>query len=1256
MEQITAPPLLKGLGGRLLAALAFVALISVGALGLAVYLNERDALETQVTNQLTSIADLKKEQLLIWLDERQADAHLLAINKLNQDHFTQILSSDTPSDHKAELTEFLTDNLIGMQQSRAGYSEITLVDIGGRVIVATNPLIVGQATPHKLSVSQALEAGDGSYIRDIQLDPVTGIPTMNFSQTVLGLNLETGEELPTPIGVVIIVVDMTETIYPLIEAWPGMGATGETLLVRAEDESTLFLNNLRFDANAALNLRIPAEMSMARPAHLATRGAEGVGQHIDYRGVPILAAYRYIPGINWGFVAKEDLDEAFAPTQTLARQIGLVAIIVLLATGAVSIAISSTLTRPLAKLVEGTRAVATGNLKTDIAVKRQDEIGTLADSFRMMVQAVEHRQQQIETANQALQRRSIELSALYDLSLAVNSSLELTEVLHMAVNQTNQLLEGTRAGIFLLDDEGILSLNASVELDQAVDNDNRLAMVQSLWARFQNISEPIQVLKVADLGESYPLAPYLLNQGVKSIELLKLSHNDIELGLLTVLFPKAEVTDAEAQLARIIAQIISPAIAHAQRYTLTYAQLQQTNRRLEAASQISRHLSAILDTDQLLTEIVPLVQRGLGYDHIGVGILEGDEIVFRTLSTGETNASSPMRLKRGQDSLADQVITSGQSLSIPDVKKDFRCYLHPVFPKMRSQLTLPICLADETLGVLIVGDDQVARFDNDDQTLLQAIADQLALALQNARLYGQMREKAIQALKDSEERLRSIYNAANDAIFLIDPEQNYIIDANPRACEMLGYGLDELINLPVEKIHPTEMDLIQELWISALQNGLGQSNELSCLTKDGATLPVEASFSKVLIRNRNYILAMVRDVTERQRLEERLRQSQKMEAIGQLAGGVAHDFNNLLTVITGYSELMLASLTDDRMRRDMEQIQKSGERAAALTRQLLVFSRKQNLQPKVLDLNSIVAETHKMLGRLIGEDIELVTNLEPALKRITADPGQIEQVILNLAINARDAMPRGGKLTITTANVDQTEQGLLQSQGLDPGSYTLLTLSDNGVGMDAPTQERIFEPFFTTKEPGKGTGLGLATVYGIVSQSGGAIRVESQLGQGTTFKIFLPQHEEAPAGKPHTIIHGEPEATLVGTETILLVEDAAGVRKLTRDILQRYGHHTLEAGNGLEALQIAQTYRTPIHLLLTDVIMPHMSGPELAKKVVNLHPETRVLYMSGYTDNIVLQQDVETTEAKFIQKPFTPQILMQKIRNLLDDKALSENI
>jgi PAS domain S-box-containing protein len=515
-------------------------------------------------------------------------------------------------------------------------------------------------------------------------------------------------------------------------------------------------------------------------------------------------------------------------------------------------------------------------------------------------------------------------------------------------------------------------------------------------------------------------------------------------------------------------------------------------------------------------------------------------------------------------------------------------------------------------------------------------------------------KKEIEERKRVEEELRlrdRAFEAVAQGVLITDPSQpdNPIVYSNPAFEKITGYPRAEIQGrncrfLQGPGTDPAAVDKVR----AAIREKRPCLVELLNYRKDGAPFWNALSVAPVFDNGGalSHFVGLQTDVTSLKNLEQQLRQAQKMEAFGQLAGGVAHDFNNLLTVILGYSELMLASLpVGDPSREPIQEICNAGERAALLTRQLLAFSRKQVVEPQVLDLNSVVAGMEKMLKRLIGEDVELTAVPAPGLATVKADPGQVEQVLLNLAVNARDAMPQGGKITIETANVD-LDEGYGQSHAeVVPGRYVLLAVSDTGCGMTEQVKAHIFEPFFTTKEVGKGTGLGLATVFGIVKQSGGHVRVYSEAGHGTTIKVYLPSVAEAVPAVQSIV---EPEPARSAGQTILLVEDEKAVRAMTALALRSKGYTLLEAANGEEAVLLGEQHTGPIHLLMSDVVMPRMGGRQLAERLTSQHPEMRVLFVSGYTDDAVVRHGVLRAEVAFLQKPFTMDALHRKVQKILD--------
>ena len=509
------------------------------------------------------------------------------------------------------------------------------------------------------------------------------------------------------------------------------------------------------------------------------------------------------------------------------------------------------------------------------------------------------------------------------------------------------------------------------------------------------------------------------------------------------------------------------------------------------------------------------------------------------------------------------------------------------------------------------------------------------------------RKQAEEALRESEEKYRALFECNPHPMFVYDHETLRYLAVNDAAVHQYGYSRDEFAEMTLKDLRPPEdvpalLAMLSEARPVFERRGVWRHRK-----KDGSIIDAEILTHGLQFGDRPAYIVLAIDITERRRMEEQLRQSQKMEAVGRLAGGVAHDFNNLLTVIQGYGDLMLSALAPtDPVKPMAREVLKAAERAAELTGQLLAFGRKALVAPRVLDLNTVIADAERMLRRLIGEDVELTSDLGPSLWPVRADAGQLHQVLLNLCVNARDAMPRGGRLTLRTRDAYLDEAYTRAHPEARPGSYVLLEVSDTGCGMTEEVRARVFEPFFTTKEPGKGTGLGLATVYGIVKQGEGNIIVRSAPGVGSTFEVYLPRAEadQTAAGRLQAPCDA-PE----GRETVLLAEDEDGVRGLARQVLEGRGYRVLEASDGEAALGAARRHAGRIDLLVTDVVMPRLSGPDLARRLAPLHPETRVLFLSGYTDDAVMRHGVREEEVHFLQKPFSPTALARKVRDILDD-------
>jgi len=602
-------------------------------------------------------------------------------------------------------------------------------------------------------------------------------------------------------------------------------------------------------------------------------------------------------------------------------------------------------------------------------------------------------------------------------------------------------------------------------------------------------------------------------------------------------------------------------------------------------------------------------------------------------------APSPKKLGRG---LTDFLIRSGEPLlATPEVLQAMEDRGEVARNGSRSLdwMGVPLKVNNHTFGALVVQTySKNIRFGERDKEILTFVARQLASAVEIKRNE--------QALRRSEARYRSLVQSSVYGIYRSSLEGRFL-DVNPALITMLGYGsAEEVLLLDPEKdvfAQPEEHDrLIAEFRRTGRLDGI----EVKWKRREGGNITVRISGRAVSSADEpaDVLEAIAEDVTDRRALEDQFRQAQKMEAVGRLAGGVAHDFNNLLMVIGGYAEVILAQLDlSDPLHEKGRAIQLAADRATTLTRQLLAFSRKQLLELKVVDVNAIVQDMERLLRPLIGENVELVTLLSTEAAHTRADAGQLEQVLMNLVVNAKDAMPTGGKLTIQTQTILVDENHRRGQHFIRPGNYVMLSVSDSGMGMDRETQSRIFEPFFTTKEKGKGTGLGLSTVYGIVKQTGGYVMVQSEIGRGTTFHIYLPLVEEA--AEKHSV--SAPDTATGGTETVLLVEDEESVRQLVRETLAAKGYRVFEADNGEAGMAAAAAYEGKIDLVITDVVMPGMGGRELVKQLTHSRPAIKVLYLSGYTEDAIVSDGSIEKGTAFLQKPFTLQNLSRKVREVL---------
>ena len=696
-------------------------------------------------------------------------------------------------------------------------------------------------------------------------------------------------------------------------------------------------------------------------------------------------------------------------------------------------------------------------------------------------------------------------------------------------------------------------------------------------------------------------------------------------------------------------------------------QLDAVSMRLASLLELGLDLANVCNLDQLMGKAGDAARRTIGANYSGIGILAGDGPPLRSFALFGVDPEVAAKF-------VHEVFNGPIFRDIVSGRKARRAFspsgepvgleLPPNHPPVRGFLGVPLQAGDRVYGWIYVADKLATlEFTEEDSRILTALAAHVALAFENAERFRKIQEHArqleteIEERKRAEDRFRALVETAPTAIVIVD-DKGRIAEVNAQALRMFGYERGELIGEAVEVLLPERLRHVHQGHRSSYAKEprarpMGVGMELFARRKDGSEFPVEISLGPLVTREGVLVSSTIVDITERKKMEQHLRLSQRMEAIGKLSGGVAHDFNNLLTVILGSADALLETHPPDHpARRKLELIRQAGFSAADLTRQLLAFSRQQMLQPRVLDVKEIVKRTQDLLARLIGDNISLTISVEPSLACICADPGQIEQVLLNLAVNARDAMPKGGRISIEARNADLDESYKQEHQQVIPGQYVMIAVEDSGCGMDRETQARIFDPFFTTKELGKGTGLGLATVYGIVKQSRGYIWVYSEIGRGTIFKVYLPRVEQsAQSSAPKE----SDVSSLQGSETILLAEDSESLREMAREYLQSVGYTVFEAASGKEALQKAKDLHGAIHLLLTDVVMPEMSGPELASEMVSLRPGIRVIFTSGYTDDAIARQGVLDPGVAFIQKPYRPKALARKIREVLDGPSTKAN-
>ncbi|MFA7331056.1 MAG: PAS domain S-box protein [Candidatus Delongbacteria bacterium] len=1091
--------------------LALVVLVAGGGLFYAV---QRNRLCREAEDNLRTITEFKARQISNWFLERQGDAAILGATLSLSDEVDQLLVAASRATHPIEATrsERYVKSAFERIRTHYGFREVQLVNHQGRVVVSVAGLAKELDPDKREAVLAAMRDGQPRLV-DLHVCANGNTPHLSWVAPVRSVRAPEG----AAIGVVVLMADAADFLYPLIQSWPRSSRTAETVLVRQVGDSVVFLNDLRHKPGTALRYRLPLTQSDL-PAVWAVTEGDAVRHGKDYRGVDVLAATRFVEGTPWAIVSKEDAAEALSFMRHQSTLVILVVVVLLLAIG-----IGLALVRQREE-----------RHHLHVLLQKERELGRAARHHQVVLQSIGDAVMATDAEGRVdLMNPEAERQTGWTLEQAHGKPLE--EIFQIVNEETGDTVESPVSRV--IRERKVVGLaNHTLLINRAGDR------------------HPI-----ADSG-----APIEEDDGTLS-------------GVVLVFRDQTEERIAKGAL-------------------------EQSERRFRSTFEQAAVGMAHTDSEGRVLRANEATCRMLGYTQAELA-----SMTYHQVSHPDEFA---------EDLVARIKLMAGTEASVSREKQLLR--------KDGSLFwaTVTVSLVRDTNG-------EPAYF----ISVLQDITT---------------KRQAKEALR----RMKYCVDNASDMVFWIAPDGR-ILYTNKAAEVQTGYPIDELLTL---SIYDLDIELRHDDWPKHF-NGLREQGSILFETqhrhKDGHAYPVEAHATYVSFDGQEFNFAFARDISSRkeaEREQEALRgqlvQSQKMEAVGRLAGGVAHDFNNILQALLGYGNMLQEVMPADSEAAEFaDEIVNGAHRAAALTRQLLAFSRKQNIQPRVLDLNDTIVGMLKLLGRLIAEEIDLQWHPANNLQPVRMDPEQINQVLVNLVVNARDAIEGTGAITIETDAAVFDEEYCGHHEGAVPGSYVVLAVSDTGCGMDELVKAKIFEPFYTTKGLGKGTGLGLATVYGVVKQNGGFINVYSEPNQGTTFRIYLPIHEggivEETAGQPAGPIYH-------GTETILVVEDERPLLRFAEQLLKSMGYTVIAAESPMRALELAQAYPAPIHLLLTDVIMPQMSGRELYNALLKQRPDLPCLYMSGYTSNVIAHRSILEEGVHFLAKPFTRQELATKLRVILD--------
>ncbi len=1332
--------------------LVIMLVIIVG--GLWYYREQKEALMRESGGKLTAIARLKANQISAWRADQLAEGKEWMSSIFFIQELKRWLADPSP-----ETTEQIRLQLHSIQ-ARYNYVDILIVDRDGKMLFSLRGHMQMLQDEVQLFLNKAL---------DERKPVLTDLHKCNIDQNphisvITPIYLE--NQFTEPIGVIIMISDAREFLYPLIQSWPIPSKTGETLLVRREGDEVLFLNDLRHQPDTALKLRIPLSQ-IDLPEIKAVLGEKGLVEGKDYRGVEVLAVLLPIKDSSWFIVAKEDMEEILEELGVRSRLIFSITLSLLLLSMAGGLIIVQrrrkeqykALYRAEAKLRESEarfKLAAENTIdvfwdwdiesgKLEWFGKMDELLGYAAGEFPRTIKAWEESihpddqrrvmatlEQHLKTgavyvAEYRIRRKDGTYAYWIDKGSVIRSpegipvrmigvctditerkqaeeKLRKNQAKLELLNRVAQVTIESRSPYEMADRlleivRGIMPCDAFY-IDAFDETTNEVRGVKT-YDTIDGVLRPVptQVIKPDTSGEFYQtvilkkqtLRIFRKPEALSSTTMIPfgdvtrlsasllfaplIARNKV-LGVISVqsYTPDAYTEEDEALISDIARQA-GPAFEAIQLYQQTLQAkeaLSLSKERLEQIAQITGAVVGARSKEELAQILTSQICEFFSVDACIIRELIGNELVLVGAAGIPLECQIQEMEIRG---LGKEILTTRKPLVVPDV------YTHPLTreyaePKpgvfqFLSYAGVPMIVQDEVVGILgVYTTTQRREFTPTEITHLQIVANDAGIALINERLFAELkrqrdrleqeiaeRQRAEESLRTNEVRYRTLFESTLNAIMILEISSCRFSMVNPATVAIFGAQTEEdLIDKTPWELSPDfqpdgreSEEKAREMIEIALQR---RSHFFEWRHKrlDGKEFPATVQLIRVELEGRVYLQATVCDITETKRLQAQFLQAQKMEAVGRLAGGIAHDFNNLLTGLVGYAEMALMSLsTSDPIYKEIVNIKNTALRASELIRQLLAFSRRQVAEPCVINLNQRIREMENLLRRIIGEDIKLITLLAEDLAPVKIDPAQVEQIIMNLAVNARDAMLKGGLLTIETQNVSLDQEYVQTHPEVSPGEYVMLAVSDTGCGMSEEVKAHLFEPFFTTKDRSKGTGLGLSTVYGIVKQNNGFIYVYSELGKGTTFKIYLPQvqAEITPEVKPEAI-----GKSLWGTETILLVEDEESVREVATRALRQNGYEVLLASSGSEALEMLddELKGKDIHLLLTDVVLPAMSGKELALYLQEIYPQLKVLFMSGYANGLITNHFVVEPGINFLPKPFTPLDLLRKVREVLDKK------